>query len=229
MLTVMFLEDEHGAQANSAHATATDVDTDTLGLGKELVALGGVPGDEGTLALAAKVLQMLGVLLGQTLQTSEEVVSGGGGVLDEVQTLDFLDDAAEDEGTGWVTHPGVELAVRLVGAQSGVTVVVACGLSLLREGHNVRRSLEVPVIVGPELAGGTDTGLHLVDDEEHIVALSDVAQALEEGRGGVVVTALGLDGLDDNGSNGVVELLDKALNLLQAALFLLSVLLGMLL
>lgn len=85
------------------------------------------------------------------------------------------------------------------------------------------------MIVGPELTGGTDTGLHLVDDEENVGALGDIAETLEEGRGGVVVTTLGLDGLDHHGSHGVVELLNEALNLIQAALLLSGVLLDVVL
>ena len=226
---MVLLEDQHGTQTDSRGATATDVDTEGLGLGSELVTLGGVPGDEGTVVLTTEVLEVLGVLLGQTGETGVEVVTGGAGVLDEVETLDLLDDSAEDQGTGWVTHPGVELAVGLVGAQGGVAVVVTGGLGLLGEGDHVRGRGQVPVVVGPELTGGTDTGLHLVDDEEDVGALGDVAETLEEGGRGVVVTTLGLDGLDHHGGDGVVELLDETLNLGQATLLLGSVLLDVLL
>lgn len=226
---MVLLEDQHGTQTDSRGTTATDVDTEGLGLGSELVALGGVPGDEGTVVLTTEVLEVLGVLLGQTGETGVEVVTGGAGVLDEVETLDLLDDSAEDQGAGWVAHPGVELAVGLVGAQGGVAVVVAGGLGLLGEGDHVRGRGQVPVVVGPELTGGTDTGLHLVDDEEDVGALGDVAETLEEGGRGVVVTTLGLDGLDHDGGDGVVELLDETLDLGQAALLLGGVLLDVLL
>lgn len=228
-ISVVLLEDQHGTQTNSLSTTATNVDTNGLGLGQDLVTLGGVPGNEGTLALTTQVLEVLGVLLGEALEASVQVVTSDTGVLDETQAVDLLDDATEDQGTGRVTHPGVELAVRLVGAQSRVAEVVTGSLGLLGEGDHVGGSLQVPVVVGPELTGGTDTGLHLVDDEEDVVALGDLAQATEEGGGGVVVTTLGLDGLDHDGGNGVVELLDQTLNLLQAALLLLGVLLDVLL
>lgn len=228
-VSVVLLEDQHGAQADSLGTAATDVHTDGLGLDQELVTLGGVPGNEGTLVLATQVLEVLGVLLSQALDAGVQVVTGDAGVLDKVKTLDLLDDTAEDQGTGWVTHPGVELTVRLVGAESRVAEVVTSGLGLLGEGDHVRRGGQVPVVVGPELAGSTDTGLHLVDDEEHLVALGDVTQALEEGGRGVVVTTLGLDGLDHDGGHGVVELLDETLDLLEAALLLGGVLLDVLL
>lgn len=226
---MVLLEDQHGAQANSLSTAATDVHTNGLGLDEELVTLGGVPGNEGTLVLATQVLEVLGVLLGQALETGVQVLTGGAGVLNEVETLDLLDDTTEDQSTGRVTHPGVELTVRLVGAESGVTVVVTGGLGLLGEGHHVGGAGQVPVVVGPELAGSTDTGLHLVDDEENLVALGDVTQALEEGGRGMVVTTLRLDGLDHDGGHGVVELLDEALDLLEAALLLGGVLLDVLL
>jgi hypothetical protein len=222
---VVLLEDQHGTQANSRGATATDVDTERLGLGNQLVTLGGVPGDEGTLVLTTQVLEVLGVLLGEAVETTVEVITGGAGVLDKAETLNLFDDAAEDQSAGWVTHPGVELAVGLVGAQSRVAEVVTGSLGLLGEGNHVRGGRQVPVVVCPELSGCTNTGLHLIDDEEDVRALGDVTQALEESRGGMVVTTLGLNGLDHHSGNGVVELLDKTLNLSQAALLFGSILL----
>lgn len=226
---MVLLEDQHGTQTDGVGTAATNVDTDALGRGNDLVTLGGVPGNEGTLALTTEVLEVLGVLLCEALETSEEVVTGDAGVLDEAETLNLLGDTAEDQSAGWVTHPGVELTVRLVGAQSWVAEVVTGGLGLLGEGDHVGRSGQVPVVVSPELTGGTDTGLDLVDDEENVGALGDVSQTLEESRRGVVVTTLGLDGLDDDGGNGVVELLDQTLDLLEAALLLLGVLLDVVL
>jgi len=217
---MVLLEDKHGAQANGSNTAATDVNTDGLGLGDKLVTLGSVPGNEGTLALTTQVLEVPGVLLSQALETGVQVVTGDASVLNETQALDLLDDTAVDQGAGGVTHPGVELAVRLVGAQGRVAIVVTGSLSLLGEGNHVRGSLQVPVVVGPELSGGTDTGLHLVDDEEHVGALGDLAQTLEESGRGVVVATLGLDGLNHDSSDGVVELLDEALNLIKAALLL---------
>lgn len=226
---MVLLEDKHRPQADGAGSAASDVDTDRLGLGHELVTLGGVPGNEGTLALATEVLEMLRVLLRKALEAGIEVLASSGSVLNEVKTLNLVDDAAENKSTGRITHPGVKLAVRLVGAQSGVAEVVTSGLGLLGEGHHVRGSREVPVLVSPELSGSANTSLDLVDDHEDIVPLRDFTEATEEGRGGVVITTLRLDGLHNNSSDGVVEFLDDALDLLQAALLLLGVLLSMLL
>ena len=224
---MVLLENKHRPQADSVRSATSNVNTDRLGGSNELVTLGSVPGNESTLALTTEVLEVLGVLLGETLKTSVQVLTGGSGVLDQVETLNLIDDTAEDQSTGWVTHPGVELTVRLVGTESRVTEVVTGGLGLLGEGHHVRGSGEVPVLVGPELSGGTNTGLYLVNDEENVVALGDFAEATEERWGGVVVTALGLDGLNNNGGDGVVEFLDDALDFLKSTLLFLSVLLGM--
>lgn len=210
---MVLLEGEHGAQAHGAGAAAADVDAEGLGLLEEFVAVGVVEGDEGALALAAQVGELAGVFLGEPLELTEEVVADLGGVLDEAEALDLVDDAAEEQGARGVAHPRVELAVGLVGAQGRVAEVVAGGLGLLAEGHHVRGRGQVPVLVGPELAGGADAGLHLVDDEEHAVLLGDLAQAAEEGGRGVVVAALGLNGLDDDGARGHVVVLDEVLNL----------------
>ena len=123
----------------------------------------------------------------------------------------------------------VELTVGLVGSELRVTVEVASSLGLLGEGDHVRRVLEVPVVVSPELSGGTDTSLNLVDNHENVVLAGDGTKAPEEGGRGVVVATLRLNGLDDDGRRWVVEGGDDLLNLFKAALLLASVLLGVLL
>ena len=148
---------------------------------------------------------------------------------DEVETLDLLDDGAEDDGAGRVAHPGVELAVGLVGAELGVAEVVAGSLGLLGEGDHVRGLGEVPVLVGPELARGADARLHLVDDEEHVVLARQRAELAEEIGRSVIIAALGLDGLDDDGRGGVMVRLDEVFNLVQRRLLGGSVLLDVLL
>jgi hypothetical protein len=246
---VLLLEDQHRPETDCLSTRATDVDADGLGLLQDLVALRRVPGDEGPLALATEVLDLLGELGGKTLEAGVEVSTSLGGVLHEVLAFDLGEDSAEEDGTGGVTEPAmemlasirqrwytqtelnlrVELAVCLVGTELRVAVVVTSSLSLLGEGDHVRRVLEVPVVVSPELAGGADTSLDLVDNHEDVVLAGDGAEAPEESRRRVVVTALGLDRLDNDGGGWAVEGRDDVLNLLEAALLLTSVLLGMLL
>jgi len=197
---MMLLENEHRTQADSAVSTTANIDTDALRLLQELVSAGAVKRDEGSPALATQVHELAGVLLRKTFDTRVEVVTDLGSVVDEIQALDLLDDGAEDERVGWVAHPCVELAVWLVGSELWVAEVVAGGLGFLAEGYHVGRGLEIPVFVCPELAGGADAGLHLVNDQEDVMFLCEGTQAAEEGWRGVVVAALGLDRLDDHGA-----------------------------
>lgn len=102
---MLLLEDQHGPEANSLGTRATDVDADGLGLLQDLVTLRRVPGDEGTLALATEVLDLLGELGGKALEAGVEVSTSLGGVLDEVLALDLGKDGAEEDGTSGVTEP----------------------------------------------------------------------------------------------------------------------------
>jgi len=85
------------------------------------------------------------------------------------------------------------------------------------------------VIVSPELAGGANTSLDLIDNHEHVVLAGDGTETSEESRRGVVVATLRLDRLDNDSSGRVVEGRNELLDLLEAALLLASVLLGVLL
>ena len=85
------------------------------------------------------------------------------------------------------------------------------------------------MVVSPELASGTNTGLNLIDNHKDIVLAGDRTKTSEEGSRGVVVAALRLNGLDDDGSRWAVEAGDDLLDFVKAALLLESVLLGVLL
>lgn len=226
---MVLLERQHRTQTHGAGSAATNVDAKLFGLCQKLVALGVVKGDESALTFTAQVLELLRVLALQALELGEEVVADAGGVVDEVEALNLADDGAEEQGAGRVAHPGVELAVGLVGPQLRVAVVEARRLGLFGEGDHVRGVLEFPVVVGPELARGADARLDLVDDEEDVVLAGEGAQAAEEVGGGVVVAALALDGLDDDGRGGDVPRLDELLDLVEAGLLNLCVLLGVVL
>lgn len=225
---VVLLEGKHGAKSNSIGTAATNVDTEGLGLDKELVTLGVVECNEGTLALAAQVLEVFGILASEALKLAIQVVTDLGGVVHEVEALDFANYAAEEQGFGWVTHPGVELTVRLVGTQFLGAVVITSSLSLFGEGNHVGRVLEVPVLVSPEFAGGANTSLNLVDNQENIVLAGQSAQLLEESWASMVVTTLALNRLNDDSSRGKVPGLDQVLNLIQAGLFSLGILFSVL-
>lgn len=146
----------------------------------------------------------------------------------EIEALNFADDATEKQGLGWIAHPGVELAVRLVGTQVLGPVVVTSSLGFLGEGDHVGRVLEVPVLMSPELTGSTDASLDLIDNKQNVVLAGQGAELLEKFWAGVVVAALTLNGLNNNGSRRQVPGLDQVLNLFKAGLFSPCVLLGVL-
>lgn len=106
---MLLLEDQHGPEADGLGTGATDVDTDALGLLEDLVAARRVPGDEGALALATEVLELLRVLGGEALEAGVEVGTGLGRVLDQVLALDLGQDGAEEDGAGGVTEPAGEV------------------------------------------------------------------------------------------------------------------------
>ena len=108
---VLLLENQHRPEANRLSSRATDVDADGLGVLQDLVTSGRVQGDEGALALATEVVDLLGELGGEALEAGVEVGTSLGGVLDEVLVLDLVEDGAEEDGTGGVTEPASALSV----------------------------------------------------------------------------------------------------------------------
>ena len=104
---MVLLEDQHRPKADGLGAGATNVDADCLRLLQDLVALGRVPGNEGTLALATEVLDLLRELGGQALEAGVEIVTSLGSVLNEVLALDLGEDGAEEDGASGVTEPAV--------------------------------------------------------------------------------------------------------------------------
>lgn len=175
------LKDEHRPQSNGRISASSHVHTAGLGLLDDRVSSRAIPSQEGTSVLASQVVDLVGVFLRELLQLSVEVLSDLGCVLDKAESVNLAVDASEEQSPRGVTHPGVELSVGLVGPQGGIAEEVASGLGLLGEGHHVGRCLEVPVLMRPELARGSNTSLDLVDNHEDVLALGDLAKALEEG------------------------------------------------
>ena len=108
---MLLLEDQHRPEAHSVGTRATDVDADCLGLLQNLVALGRIPGDESTLALATEVLDLLRVFGSKTLEAGVKVSTSLSCVLNEVLALDLVEDRAEEDGTSRVTEPTTSLLV----------------------------------------------------------------------------------------------------------------------
>ncbi len=216
---MMSLKNQHWPQPHRPLPAPPDIDTKPLRPLHEIVAARTIPRYERALPLPPQILNLVWIPFRQALEAVVEIVACVRGVPHEIQAFDLLDDGAEEDGARGVAHPGVELAVRFVGPQLRVAEVVARGLGFFREGDHVRRVVQVPVVMGPKFARGADAGLHFVDDEEDVVFFGDVAEAFEEGGGGVVVPALGLDGFDDDGRDGVVEVGDQIFRFGEAAGF----------
>lgn len=128
---MLLLKDKHGTKTDSIGTAAANVDTKSLGLGEESIALGSVKSKESSLTLATEVVEGSRVLLGEVLNSLVEVVTNAGGIVDEVKTVDLIDNRSEENGAGRVTHPSVELTVGLIGSNGRVAVVEAGSLSLL--------------------------------------------------------------------------------------------------
>lgn len=226
---MLLVENEHRSEANSVLAAGTDVDSDMTHGADEASRVLGVEGNECTLVLSSEILDVLGVLGSEALKLSVQLGTDAGGLLNQLLVEDLLDDSLAHDDTGWVTNPGVELTVGLVRDEHLVSEEVASSLGLLGESDHIRRRAQVPVVMSPEGTGGTETGLDLIGDENTTVLLGDVTETLEERWGSVVVTTLGLNGLNDETGNGAVPCGHDALDLLEASLLLSSVLLGVIL
>ena len=108
-----------------------------------------------------------------------------GGVLDQVLVLEDLEVAQGDGaggrvgGVGEAVHEAVGFGLR--GCAWWISLRddgagqrdVGAG-HRLGEGHDVR--LDVPVAQGEPAAGASEAGDHLVGDEQHVVAVADLAQ-----------------------------------------------------
>ncbi len=121
------------------------------------------------------------------------------GVGEQAVLFDDLDDALAAHHVDEVAAPGrvdaardLEDRVDLVDPRPGGD---AAHLGLLGEGEDVR--LDAEVLEGPPAAGGAEAGLHLVEDEQELVLVGELAQPAEELGAEVVVAALALDRLDD--------------------------------
>lgn len=75
-------------------------------------------------------------------------------------------------------------------------------------------------LVSPELPSRTHTSLNLVNNHQDALALRQFSQATEERWACVVISALGLDGLNDHCRDRIAELIDDLLRFTQAPVLL---------
>src|SRR5215472_99375 len=71
----------------------------------------------------------------------------------------------------------------------------------------------------PITAGGAHSALHFIEDQQDIVFVGDRSQFLQPFTAEMVVAALALDRLDNNGTNVDVALLNEVANLTLGLLF----------
>lgn len=204
----MFLKDQHRPQSDGPLPTPTDIDTKALRSLQEIVPPRAVPSKEGAFALATQIVDLTRISRCQPLQSRVQVFAGLRRVLDKIEPLDLMYDGAEQDRPCRIAHPSVELSIRLVRPQRRISKVETRGLRFLRKRDHVWRLGHIPVLVRPEFACGPNTSLHLIHNKHDIVALRDLAKTSEEDRRGVIIASLGLYGLDHNGRDGAVEVLD---------------------
>jgi len=225
----MLLEDQHRSQPHRSLTRTTNINTHTLRLLQKLISSRTIKRNECSLSLASQILELAWVFLCQFLNLSIQIVASSCCVVYQVQTLDFLNNGSEEDSASWISHPGVELSVWLVWSQLWVAEIVTSSLCLLGECNHIRRSLKSPVIMCPEFASSSNSGLHLVDDHKDVVFLGQSTETTEEGRGGVVVASFGLDGFDNYGAGWEMVGCDEAFDVYQSFLFSFSVLLDIVL
>lgn len=75
---------------------------------------------------------------------SLQILSSLGRVADQVQPLNLAAKSAEDQSSGGITHPRVELAVWLCRSQCGIVVKEASRLDILVISDNISRQRKLP-------------------------------------------------------------------------------------
>ncbi|KAJ8107018.1 hypothetical protein OPT61_g9153 [Boeremia exigua] len=109
-IRMMPLEDQHGPQPDRLSATPTHINAPLLRLPQHLIPPRRIPRNKRALPLPPQILNLPWIPLAQALQAREKIVTRGGCVRDEVQTLNLPDNRAEQQRARRVAHPRVELA-----------------------------------------------------------------------------------------------------------------------
>ena len=133
------------------------------------------------------------------------------GALEQAVRLDGL-----DGGQGGAA--GERVAAERGRVRAGLSFSATSGLATrppqrdaagqrLGQRHDVR--LHVPVLVGVPLAGAAHAGLHLVEDQQQLVLVGQLAQPFEVASRRQVDAALALDRLDQDGAGLAVDQLGR--------------------
>merc|ERR1719360_31807 len=126
-----------------------------------------------------------------TMKSGDTLLSGLHGVLQQVVSLNCVQDSFQKNKLARVAHPRVEDPPGLLGPELRFVVEAACQ-HLLAERHDVRGLREVKPLVTPHLPRGSSAGLDLVHQVDNVVLLAQSLQTLEPLVGSMMVSALGL-------------------------------------
>ena len=83
--------------------------------------------------------------------------------------------------------------------------LVTSGQHFLAEGNEIGRRFQIPMLVGPKLAGGSASGLNLVHDKGSAKFVTQLLKLAKEGRRRVIVAALGLNRLNNDSCTGMIR------------------------
>ena len=114
-------------------------------------------------ALSAGRQNMARVFLRHFPHRLVKVVAGLSSLLNQVVFFDNLILLCSEVSPYWVSHPGVEVAIR---SDHGVlwTMIDSARDHLLSESNEVRRAGQVPMLMGPHLARHSHPSLDLIND-----------------------------------------------------------------
>ena len=228
-LSVLGLEDKRRTETDGRRTAATDLNTDLTEVEDHLIAgssILDVDSDKST--HTTSVGENSGIKLLESTEVVKDISTSDTNTLKKVVLLDGVNNRLKLNNLSGITEPGVEDTVGLSGTEM-ISIEETTSHHLLGEGDGIRGSGEVPSLVSPHATSITTTSLDLINNEASTVLLTESLKLLEEISGSVVITTLGLNGLDNKTSDGalVLPLVEEAVDLRKAALLLSSVLSSM--
>lgn len=163
-VSMAFIKVQSWSESGRSGSTASLVDTMVLHAEHEGIAhLGSVACECHESALAAHCVHQGRIFLLHLVQAVGQV---GSDRLNSLQQLVFLDDLVLDAGqlgAYGVAEERVEVTVCLARLRL-VPVVESTGEHLLGECDEIRRSVQVPVLMSPEFSCATDTSLDFINN-----------------------------------------------------------------
>src|SRR5205823_1360979 len=101
----------------------------------------------------------------------------------------------------------------LVDVEDPIVGYEAANLRLLAEAEDV--GLHAKMLEAPHSSGEPDAGLHFIEDQQHVVFITELPHSPEELGAEMVVAALSLDRLHDERGDFVLALAKESLRLIE--------------